>query len=206
MVWKSLVLHLVSPLTLLLLIHLLLLLLLLLQVRAGLSYQVATDNLDKQGHHLTQAFAEVEQRDTRGLDTLPPPLEEIPVHFKLEAVNLCSPRNKELRDHTLHMVGVAVGRRMAVETGTVKVLGKHLPAHLQHLCSDLLNDTAIIIIKNPEYLQETKNAEFVEYLKRDQWDFLTSVAESLQDDKKNSYLEDLDCVRLPILLLSGLTS
>ena len=31
------------------------------QVATGVPYQVTTDNLDKGGHHLTQAFVELEQ-------------------------------------------------------------------------------------------------------------------------------------------------
>ena len=137
----------------------------------------------------------MEQRDTRGMSTQKPPLVEIPSHFEIEAINLFSPQNKTLKDHMRFVSGYSIGRRLAAETVTAKVLGKHLPAHHPHLRSQLPNTIAIIIIKNPEYLQETKNAEFVEYLRREQWDFLTSVAESLKDEEKKNYLKDLATIK-----------
>merc|ERR1712096_3553 len=53
------------------------------QMRAGLPFTTTTDNLDKKGHHLTQAFVKVERKDTRMFSTSKPPKSETKNWFTL---------------------------------------------------------------------------------------------------------------------------
>ena len=71
-----------------------------------------------------------------------------------------------------------------------KVLRKHLPLRYTHPNSAMKDEAANIIIQKPEALQETVNAEFVEYLDKIQRNYLEKeVAESVED--KEAYLKDL---------------
>ena len=159
------------------------------QVKDGMAYQVTVDNLDKAGHHLTQPFAELERRDTRGLDESPLPLADIPALFDFEQIDLTSEKNKKLFKHFLLRAGAAVGRRLAVETDTARPLLKHLPTHYQHITSHLPKAPAITIIKSTAYCQETKNSEWVEWCYGEQWEFLLSVSEAVED--KAGFVADI---------------
>merc|ERR1712105_485807 len=103
-------------------------------------------------HHLTQAFLELQLRDTKMLSTVKPPLSEIPNLFTVNSVSLFSEQNSELRDHMRHVTGISVGRRLAAENSSAKVLGTFLPAHHIHSRSHHPKEKAILVIKPPEYL------------------------------------------------------
>ena len=71
-----------------------------------------------------------------------------------------------------------------------KVLLEHLPLDYDHPNSDKNHAPANIVIQRPEPLQETVNAEMVQYLDDAQRKFLeVEVAESV--DKKEEYLRDV---------------
>ena len=67
---------------------------------------------------------------------------------------------------------------------------KYLPLNYQHPNSNKEKNPADIIIQNPEGLQETVNAEMVQYLANVQMKFLVDeVAEGAQN--KDAFLADL---------------
>ena len=71
-----------------------------------------------------------------------------------------------------------------------KLLHKYLPLCYDHPNSGVKKEAANIIIQKPEALQETVNAEFVEYLDKVQRNYLEKeVAESVED--KEAYFIDL---------------
>ena len=70
------------------------------------------------------------------------------------------------------------------------MLRKHLPLNYNHPNSKKKKEPAYTIIEKPEALQETVNAEFVEYLDKVQWRFLVDeVAEGVEN--KEQYMLDL---------------
>ena len=74
-----------------------------------------------------------------------------------------------------------------------KVLRKYLPLNYSHLNSNQNHEPANIMIQKPEGLQETVNAEMVEYLDNVQMKFLVDeVAQGASD--KEEFLKDLKLV------------
>ena len=70
------------------------------------------------------------------------------------------------------------------------MLRKYLPLHYDHPNSRTKKEPANIIIQKPEALQETVNAEMVEYLDKVQKNYLEKeVSESVEN--KEEYFKDL---------------
>ena len=96
-----------------------------------------SDNCDFQQEHLTVEVIEKETIDTSELSTTRMSKEEAMKLFSKDQVLLGSEDNKEEREHLLKVIGIAVGRILAVNRNEAKKLLDHLPAHHQHKKSHL---------------------------------------------------------------------
>ena len=116
--------------------------------------------------------------------------------FSKDQVLLGSEDNKEEREHLLKVIGIAVGKILAVNRNEAKKLLDHLPAHHQHKKSHLKPTPALTFILKPYPYQETKNPDMIKLLVRIQRQFILSVAKAQgnQPDflKLIQLLEDAD--------------
>ena len=151
------------------------------------------DNLDIRvgglTHHLTQEFVEIEQIDTKHLNTNGKGFEEKEATFKSDTVLLTSDENKALLDHFKNVVAITIGRILSDRVPESKFLKAYFANHYDHPNQNLNPKPAIIFIQKPLYLHEIVNEEMIQILESVQLDFLMLSAELVSD--KEEFLSDI---------------
>ena len=140
--------------------------------------------------HMTIQYIQVERQMTSHLNGESMLKSMIPHLFDLKEVLMEDEKNKTELSHIKKVVANTVGRVLGDELEQVKVLRKFLPLVYDHPNSDKTNEPALVFIQKPEALQETVNAEMVEYLVQVQMKFLLDeVAEGAEN--KAEFLKDM---------------
>ena len=121
-------------------------------------YQSILDNCDLMQEHLTVEVVEKETVDTSHLSSIRKSKEEALALFRKEEVLLGAEENNVEREHFLYVVGVVVGKILALKRPEAQNLKKYLPAHHKHQNSEVKLTPAITFIIKPYPYQETKGS------------------------------------------------
>ena len=155
------------------------------------------DNLDIQigglTHHLTQEYVEIEQLDTRHLDTEGKDFYEKKAAFKSDTVLLTSKENETLLEHLKNVVSITIGRMLCDRVPEANFLKSFFPNHYPHPNQNHNPKPAIIFIQKPLYLHEIVNEEMIQILESVQLDFLMLTAELVTD--KAGFLSDVELLQ-----------
>ena len=152
--------------------------------------QVCVDNLDFLQEHMTINYKEVEGTSTSHLSDIGMNSELVPDLYHENEILIENEKHVAELNHLKTVVANTIGRVLSDRVEKAKVLRKFLPLNYVHPNSDKKQEPANIMIQKPEPLQETVNAEFVQYLDNVQRNYLEKeVAESVQD--KDKYFKDL---------------
>ena len=117
----------------------------------------------------------------------------VPALFNLKQVLVDDDSHNEELEHIKKVVANTVGRLVGERLPSFKILREYLPLHYKHQNSDLPKQPANIMVMKLEGLQETINAEMVQYLDILQRRFLyEEVAASVKN--KAEYIKDLELV------------
>ena len=139
-------------------------------------YQSTLDNCDIQSEHLTIETVEKELIDTTDLSTDKCSKEEALEMFCKEQVLLGLNQHEEERNHLLEVIAIEVIRILCERRPEAKKLEKFLPRHHQHSNSNKEMKPAVVFIKKPYALQETKNPDTIKLLIRIQRQHLRYVS------------------------------
>ena len=118
---------------------------------------------------------------------------EVQKLFSLNQVLVDDESNKSELEHIKKITANTVGRLLGHRIPHLNVLRHCLPLHYKHQNSDIPKHPANIMIMKLEGLQETVNAEMVEYLDNIQMEFLLEVAEGAHN--KHEYLDDITIIQ-----------
>ena len=151
------------------------------------------DNLDIRigglTHHLTQEFIEIEQIDTKHLDTKGKGFDAEKATFKSDTVLLTSDENRDILEHFKNVVAITIGRVLSDRVPESRFLKPYFQNHYDHPNQNLNPKPAIIFIQKPLYLHEIVNEEMIQILESVQLDFLMLSAELVSD--KEEFLSDI---------------
>ena len=139
---------------------------------------------------MTINYKEVEGTSTSNLSDIGMNSELVPDLFGEKEILIENEKHVAELNHLKTVVANTIGRVLSDRVEKAKVLRKFLPLNYVHPNSGKKEEPANIMIQKPEPLQETVNAEFVEYLDKVQRNYLEKeVAESVKD--KDKYFRDL---------------
>ena len=147
--------------------------------------QATIDNLDMMDQHMTIKYIEPEKIDTSHLNGDAMCNTEVRNLFDMKLVLMENDKNTDELNHIKKVVGNTVGRLLGKKVEKAKILRRFLPLNYTHPNSNKKKEPANILIQKPEGLQETVNAEMVEYLTDVQMKFLVDeVAEGALNKKE----------------------